>query len=155
MFYYLSCILLLMLPGFNWLLDITYPFTTQSLVFDGRNIMLCAYQLNTLQLWQNSNSETNKQNIAWISEEMPLLEYDEHDGHVTDINDAALALLVKSLLLEPTERDRDLRPYLPNDPSPRFKRKYFNHVGKEQFEARKIERHEFPSNSTYYYSHLP
>ena len=123
-------------------------------MFDGCNVLLCAYQLNTLEMWQNEQSETKKQNIAWVSEDMPLLEYNA-DGRVTDINDTALALLLKAMLLEPTDRGCDLRPYLPDDPSPRFKTKYFNHVGEEQFKPRPIDRHEYPENSTYYYSHIP
>jgi small subunit ribosomal protein S30 len=104
--------------GFNWLMDITYPFTTQAVYCDGSTVQFCAYQLNTLEMWKN-NEAVPTRNIAWITEGQQVYEAIE-EGMVKGLNKEVVSQLVKMLVLEPMEPTYDLRPYLPDDPSPRL-----------------------------------
>ena len=135
-------------------MNMTYPFTTQSLVFDGCNVTFSTFQLNTLAMWQQ-DAKQRLQNLCWLSEDQPLLQFDDR-GDISDVNEHTLGLLLKFLLLETSERGGiDLRPYLPEHESPRHKTKQFNHIGEEHFEPFRPERNQYPANSTYYYSHIP
>ena len=138
-------------------MEITYPFTTQSLVYDGENIRLCAFQLNILHhlMIEDGIYEKSKQNIAWVSDDIKLLDGFEN-GKVVGLNDEALALLTKCLLLEPSTRgDIDLRPYLPKHEAPRLKKQYFNNVGEEIWEEKKIGRFDYPIDTRYFFSFAP
>ena len=139
----------LCLPGFNWLLDITYPFTAQTVVTtDCKSFQIFAYQLNTLDMWRHEES-AGLRNIVWMTERMPLYDTIE-DGHVKGFNDDTLQCILRCFLLQPVDRGVDLRPYLPKDPSPVNKKLYINHVGDEPLEHPKIGRWQYPRNAVYF-----
>lgn len=77
---------------------------------DGRKFQLCAYQLNTTQLWKCD--EANKLcNLYWISEPYELYEGFE-DGKVIGFDDESLRLLLKSLLIPNQATLAGKKPYL-------------------------------------------
>ena len=119
---------------------------------------LCAYQLNTMRLWVDDQANP-LQNLAWISPEMRLLNISGDGKDAIEeiaINEESLGLLIKCLLMETSDRGGiELRPYLPEDPSPRLKRQYFNHVGEEEWETKKIGRLEYQKDSPYFFSFAP
>jgi hypothetical protein len=68
----LNCMCLLwFVTGFNTLIDLTYPLTSQSILSDGRRWRFTAYQLNTLELWKD-NKGNEHANLCWASEEAEL-----------------------------------------------------------------------------------
>ena len=98
------------LPGFNTHEELTYPFTTQTIVTDGQNYRLFAYQLNTLQMWLNDEANPLR-NVCWVSKPLKLYETIE-DGKVKGFDDSVLELVLKFMCLKPVERGIDLRPNL-------------------------------------------
>ncbi|XP_064620785.1 large ribosomal subunit protein mL65-like [Lineus longissimus] len=118
--------------GFDWLNDVTYPFTTQTVVTDGKNITFFAYQLNTLLLWK-SNDVNPLRNIMWTSPEMQLYEAIEGD-QVIGFNDEALKTLIKIFKNAPVDRGVDLRPYLSKDYEPLKAVPYMNIKGEPVIE---------------------
>ena len=97
--------------GFNTLVDLTYPLTTQTILTDGQHWQFLAYQLNTLELWKN-NDANNFNNICWVSDEAKLYTGVE-EGKVQGFNSDVLRQLIAFLALTPSDRPYDLRPTLP------------------------------------------
>jgi small subunit ribosomal protein S30 len=97
--------------GFNMHEELTYPFTTQTILTDGQNFILSAYQLNTLQLWKDDKANT-LQNICWATESEKL--YEEYkDGELVGFNDNLLKQILKMFLIQPCDRNGiDLAPNL-------------------------------------------
>ncbi|KAK3610184.1 hypothetical protein CHS0354_038820 [Potamilus streckersoni] len=97
--------------GFNTFLELTYPFTTQTIAADGQNFSFFAYQLNTLHLWK-SDEANPRRNLCWASLDNKL--YDKvENGKVKGFNDDVFKTLLKFVSLKPVDRGVDLRPYLP------------------------------------------
>jgi small subunit ribosomal protein S30 len=107
--------------------DVTYPFTTQTIVTDGKNITFFAYQLNTMLQWKNNDANPYR-NILWTSPEMQLFETIEGDN-VLGFNDEALKTLIKIFKNTPVDRGIDLRPYLSKDYEPLKAVPYMNFKG--------------------------
>ncbi|XP_060576167.1 large ribosomal subunit protein mL65-like [Ruditapes philippinarum] len=104
--------------GFNMHEELTYPFTTQTILTDGQNFILSAYQLNTLQLWKDDKANT-LQNVCWATESEKL--YEEYkDGELVGFNDNLLKQILKMFLIQPCDRNGiDLAPNLTDHkPSP-------------------------------------
>ncbi|KAL3867401.1 hypothetical protein ACJMK2_044606 [Sinanodonta woodiana] len=99
--------------GFNTFLELTYPFTTQTIASDGQSFSFFAYQLNTLQLWKNDKANPRR-NLCWSSLDNKLYETVEN-GKVKGFSDDVFKTLLKFLSLKPVDRGVDLRPYLPKD----------------------------------------
>ncbi|KAL4228071.1 Mitochondrial 28S ribosomal protein S30 (PDCD9) [Mactra antiquata] len=101
--------------GFNQYEEITYPFTTQTILTDGQNFTLSAYQLNTTQMWKDD--EANElQNVLWKTKSMKLFEKYEN-GKVVGFNDELFTMLLKFLLIEPSDRNGiDLSPNIDSYP---------------------------------------
>ena len=131
-------------------LDVTYPLTTQTLVTDGRRLQLSAFQLNTARLWQ-SDGANRRRNVLWAGA-APLALYDGVDGgQVRGFSDDALRLLLRALLLAPAERRGvDLRCYLPDEPAPVQRRRYFNHRDEPPYEIQPIGRFQYPAKAIYF-----
>ncbi|XP_046576659.1 39S ribosomal protein S30, mitochondrial-like [Haliotis rubra] len=111
--------------GFSSAIDITYPFTTQTILSDGQRFTFFAYQLNTLELWKDDDGNSLR-NICWHTPEMKLYESVEA-GEVKGFNDNVLKHIVKFLMLKPGRPGVDLRPTLPaGEPAPREATKYIN-----------------------------
>ena len=135
-------------------MDLTYPLTTQSLIFDGSNMTFSTFQLNTLSMWQ-IDAKQRKQNLCWVDEERTLLRFDDR-GNLSEVDGETLAVLLKFLLRETNNRNGlDLRPFLEQQPSPRHKIKQFNFVDEERMEPFRPGSRQYPRYSTYYYSHIP
>jgi hypothetical protein len=66
--------------GFNTMMDLAYPLTTQTIVTDGQTFSFYAYQLNTLALWRGDEANPLR-NICWHSNDAKLFEVVE-DGEV-------------------------------------------------------------------------
>ncbi|KAK7115880.1 large ribosomal subunit protein mL65-like [Littorina saxatilis] len=97
--------------GFNTLVDMTYPLTTQTVLTDGQHWQFLAYQLNTMELWKD-NEGNHRANLCWVSDEAKL--YAEVvEGKVHGFNPDVLRQLIAFLALAPAERPYDLRPTLP------------------------------------------
>ena len=100
----------LFLAGFNTYEELTYPFTTQTIVTDGQHYTFFAYQLNTLQMWLDDKANPLR-NVCWITE--PLKLYDTiEDGKVKGFNDSVLEHLVRFMCIKPVDRGIDQRPNL-------------------------------------------
>jgi len=97
--------------GFSPFQEITYPSSTQTIITNGRQWSFYAYQLNTICLCENLN--TNQyQNICWGTPAMNLFDSVEND-QVIGYNDEVVKLFVKFLLRAPEEREGvNLTPYL-------------------------------------------
>lgn len=99
--------------GFNSYIDVTYPFTTQTILTNGKTFSFHAYQLNTLQLWKCNNSNPF-QNICWQIPEANLYDVIEN-GEVKGFNDDVFKNLIKFIVLEPVDRGYNLKPTIPPD----------------------------------------
>ncbi|XP_074650890.1 large ribosomal subunit protein mL65-like [Tubulanus polymorphus] len=95
--------------GFSYLNELTSPFSSQAIVADGRKITFVAYQLNTVQLWKE-NVNNPLRNLCWHTPQMNLYEKIEN-GEVVGLNDEAISLILKFLLMKPVLRE-NMRPYL-------------------------------------------
>ncbi len=129
--------------------DVTYPFTTQTIVTDGKHFRFCAYQLNTLHLWRN-DSASQLRNLMWTTDVSRLFDVVE-GGHVKGLNEDVIKNLLRFMMLEPRDRGVDLRPYLPKEEAPVNKRMFINHVGDEPLPYHKIGRWEYPHKNTIYF----
>ena len=136
-----------LVSGFNMYWDVTYPFTTQVIISDGQFIRFGAYQLNTLQLVKDDEGN-KRRNILWTTDCEKLYDVIEN-GQVKGFNDDVCKNIVRFMLLSPGDRGVDLRPYLPEYPSPLEKKALINNVGEEPFEHKKFGRFELPRNAIY------
>lgn len=117
--------------GFSWMQDLTYPLSSQTIVFDGKNISFYVYQLNTIALWSKGEKGIPYNNICWALPEVPL--FDEiTDDSVIGFNDDALKSLLKFLLLKPEQRAIEMRPFL--NESPKDVKRFMNCVGEPVIE---------------------
>lgn len=115
--------------GFNSYIDVTYPFTTQTILTDGRTFSFHAYQLNTLELWK-CNKTNPLQNICWQIPEKNLYDVIEN-GEVKGFNDEVFKTLLKFIVLEPVDRGYNLKPTIPLD-SPDQQKKPETYLEKEK-----------------------
>ncbi|KAK3097641.1 hypothetical protein FSP39_011671 [Pinctada imbricata] len=106
--------------GFNSYNNITYPFTSQGIITDGKRYTFMAYQLNTLHLWKDDAAEPLV-NLCWHKDNQKLYDTVE-DGEVKGFNEEVCAQLLKFFLIRPAERGYDLRPTLPEDSTDRIKK---------------------------------
>lgn len=97
------------ITGFNSLLDLTNPLTTQTVLTDGQKFLFLAYQLNTLHLWKDDNGNPLR-NVCWISKEQKL--YEMQDGQISEFNVDVLKQLIKCLVLKPVDRESVREPSL-------------------------------------------
>ncbi|CAG5135069.1 unnamed protein product [Candidula unifasciata] len=102
--------------GFNHVIELPYPLTSQTILTDGEKFSFLAYQLNTLELWKD-NTANSRLNLCWYSQEMPLFHSIE-DGKVRELNDDVLALLVKMFMVTPELRPYDMKPTVDTDSEP-------------------------------------
>ena len=107
---------LAMYHGFTPYDELTYPFTTQSIVTDGRVWNFFVYQLNSHAFHSDLqfNRTNHLQNICWSSGPMKLYEDVNQDGSVNGVNEEVIDLLLKFMLRKPTPvaGTVKLRPYL-------------------------------------------
>lgn len=97
--------------GFNTLIDMTYPLTTQAILTDGQTWQFLAYQLNTLQLWKDE-SANDLVNLCWVDRPAKLYE-EVKGGQVEGFNPQVLKQLIACLAVAPADRSYDLKPTLP------------------------------------------
>jgi small subunit ribosomal protein S30 len=107
---------LAMYHGFTPYDELTYPFTTQSVVTDGRIWNFFVYQLNSHAFHGDLqfNRCNHLQNICWSSGPMKLFEDVNSDGSVNGVNEEVIELLLKFLMRKPTPLSPEvqLKPYL-------------------------------------------
>ncbi|KAL7989053.1 hypothetical protein Chor_007972 [Crotalus horridus] len=77
--------------------DVTRPFVSQAVIFEGRYFAFFCYQLNTLALTVEADQNNTRRNICWGTESKPLYESIENND-VKGFNDEVLAHFVKFLL---------------------------------------------------------
>ncbi|XP_053406114.1 28S ribosomal protein S30, mitochondrial-like [Mercenaria mercenaria] len=108
---FLSTVAQAHVQGFNEYEELTYPFTAQTILTDGRQFILSAYQLNTLQLWKDDTANS-LQNLCWIGENEEL--YEKYaGGKIVGFNDEVFERLLKFFLIKPCDRNGiDLSPNL-------------------------------------------
>ncbi|XP_034296730.1 large ribosomal subunit protein mL65 [Pantherophis guttatus] len=82
--------------------DVTRPFVSQAVIFEGRYFAFFCYQLNTLALTVEADQNNSRRNICWGTESKPLYESIENND-VKGFNDEVLTQLVKFLLNKPKE----------------------------------------------------
>ncbi|KAM6471786.1 large ribosomal subunit protein mL65 [Liasis olivaceus] len=82
--------------------DVTRPFVSQAVIFEGRYVAFFCYQLNTLALTVDADKNNPRRNICWGTESKPLYEAIENSD-VKGFNDEVLAQFVKFLLNRPKE----------------------------------------------------
>ncbi len=128
----------------------TYPFTAQTIVVRDNWFRLCCYQLNTTHLWKDDVVNPLR-NIFWVSEEKKLFESVSLDGKIEGFNDELCKTLLKFFMMPTSNRGGiNLRPYLPNEKSPRETHQYINNVGSEPLPYKKIDRYQYPKNAVYF-----
>ncbi|XP_076443568.1 large ribosomal subunit protein mL65-like [Babylonia areolata] len=98
--------------GFNTLIDVTYPLTTQMILTDGQTWQFMTYQLNTLQLWKDEEAN-DLINLCWVDPQTKLFEHVE-GSKVYGFNTEVLKQLIACLALAPRDRPYNLRPTLPS-----------------------------------------
>jgi len=98
--------------GFSPLTELTYPLATQGAITDGQTWTYCAYQLNTVDLTNNSPKEASHNNIMWLHPKDEKLFDRVEDGKIVNFRPEALVPLLKMYLRKPQERDHSLTPYL-------------------------------------------
>lgn len=89
-------------------LDLTYPFCGQSILTNGKSFRFMAYQLNTLHLWKDDQSNPVR-NICWQTDEMDMFE-SVQNGEVRGLNDEVLRTILRFLMNAPRSDDLDLKP---------------------------------------------
>ncbi|KAG7481565.1 hypothetical protein MATL_G00068230 [Megalops atlanticus] len=77
--------------------DLTRPFVSQAVITDGVYFSFFCYQLNTLALTVQTDSENPRKNLCWGTRSMRLYEGIK-DGDVIGLDDRVLKLLVQFLL---------------------------------------------------------
>jgi len=135
--------------GFSYIHDLTYPFTTQCVVTDGRLFRFFCYQLNTLRLWIDDGIEPSSnplRNVMWASDPMPL-----YNPDTQTLNEDVLKILLKCILLRPQVRQGvDMRPCLPDEEAPVQQTVFLNNKGEEPLPYVKIGRLQYPVNAVYF-----
>lgn len=97
--------------GFSPFQEVTYPFTTQTVITNGQCWSFYAYQLNTICLSQDV-SRDSVQNVCWATSELKLFDIVE-DGQVKGFNNNVLKHLVKFIINPPKKLEGvNLTPYL-------------------------------------------
>ena len=117
------------------------------MVSDGQFFRFGAYQLNTLQLVKDDTANKLR-NILWTSECEKLYDVIE-DGQVKGFNDDVCKNLIRCMLLSPKSRGVNMRPNLPEYPSPSDGKTLINNVGEEPLEHKKFGRFDLPRNALY------
>lgn len=105
----------LFFSGFSTYVDITYPFTTQTVMTDGRLFSIYSYQLNTLHLWKD-DKENPLRNICYIQDSLPMYDTIEN-GQVKGFNDDTFKALMKCFVLKPVNRGYEMKPTISSDSS--------------------------------------
>ncbi|XP_030048077.1 large ribosomal subunit protein mL65 [Microcaecilia unicolor] len=91
-----------MYQGFWSHADVTRPFVSQGVIYDGKYFAFFCYQLNTLALSVETDVNDSRKNICWGVESMPLYETVEDDD-VKGFNDEVLKQFVRFLLNSPKQ----------------------------------------------------
>ncbi|KAM3936940.1 large ribosomal subunit protein mL65 [Leptodactylus fuscus] len=89
-----------MYQGFWSQADVTRPFVSQGVISDGKYFSFFCYQLNTLALAVDADTDPNRKNICWGTESAPLYETVEKDD-VKGFNDDVFRQLVNFFLNSP------------------------------------------------------
>lgn len=98
--------------GFTSYHDMTYPFTTQTIITDGQLFSFYKYQLNTtITHFENPDGPNLKYNKCWGTKEMKLFDTIE-DGKIQGVNDDVLKNLLTFYLNQPVPRQHEMKPYL-------------------------------------------
>ncbi len=140
--------------GFNYLIDLTYPLATQSIVSDGQHFQFFVYQLNTLRLWIEDELHPLR-NICWTTDRLRLYDTIENN-EVKGLNVDVLKLLVKFVMMQPSNIEFDTRPYLPDElPPARQRELLINYVGTKWIPFdEKPGQHEYPRGSAYFQQNI-
>uniref|UniRef100_A0A8D3D7V1 28S ribosomal protein S30 mitochondrial n=1 Tax=Scophthalmus maximus TaxID=52904 RepID=A0A8D3D7V1_SCOMX len=80
--------------------DVTRPFVSQAVVTDGHFFSFFCYQLNTVALSVETDSNNPRKNLLWGTESLRLYE-SVRDGEVVGLDDGVLKLLVHFLMNRP------------------------------------------------------
>ncbi|KAG7489706.1 39S ribosomal S30, mitochondrial [Solea senegalensis] len=89
-----------MYQGFWTFEDVTRPFASQAVITDGHFFSFFCYQLNTVALSVETDTNNPRKNLLWGTESLRL--YDKvQDGEVVGLNDDVIKLLVSFLMNQP------------------------------------------------------
>ncbi|TRY95878.1 hypothetical protein DNTS_021405 [Danionella cerebrum] len=80
--------------------DVTRPFVSQAVITDGQFFSFFCYQLNTLGLSPRADGLTDRNNVCWGTESMPLYEK-IRNGEIVGWNDEVLRVLLQFFLNKP------------------------------------------------------
>ncbi|MED6238413.1 hypothetical protein ATANTOWER_020434 [Ataeniobius toweri] len=80
--------------------DVSRPFVSQAVITDGHFFSFFCYQLNTLALSVEVDTNNPRKNLLWGTESLRLYE-DVQDGEVLGLNDGVIRLLVQFLVNQP------------------------------------------------------
>ncbi|XP_070689440.1 large ribosomal subunit protein mL65 [Pempheris klunzingeri] len=80
--------------------DVTRPFVSQAVITDGQFFSFFCYQLNTVALSVEMDTNNPRKNLLWGTESLRLYE-SVQDGVVVGLDDGVLKLLVQFLLNKP------------------------------------------------------
>lgn len=80
--------------------DVARPFVSQAVITDGKYFSFFCYQLNTVALSVQSDSDNPRKNLLWGTESLKLYDSVE-DGKVVGLNDGVIKLLVQFLMNQP------------------------------------------------------
>ncbi|KAM7019034.1 large ribosomal subunit protein mL65 [Tautogolabrus adspersus] len=80
--------------------DVTRPFVSQAVITDGQFFSFFCYQLNTLALSVEADTNNPRKNLLWGTESLRLYE-SVQDGEVVGLNDGVIKLLIQFLMNQP------------------------------------------------------
>lgn len=80
--------------------DVTRPFVSQAVITDGQFFSFFCYQLNTVALSVETDTNNPRKNLLWGTESLRLYE-GVQDGEVVGLNDGVIKLLVQFLMNKP------------------------------------------------------
>ncbi|KAM9359943.1 large ribosomal subunit protein mL65 [Symphorus nematophorus] len=80
--------------------DVTRPFVSQAVITDGQFFSFFCYQLNTVALSVETDTNNPRKNLLWGTESLRLYE-SVQDGAVVGLNDSVIKLLVQFLINQP------------------------------------------------------
>ncbi|XP_044051289.1 39S ribosomal protein S30, mitochondrial [Siniperca chuatsi] len=80
--------------------DVNRPFVSQAVITDGQFFSFFCYQLNTVALSVETDTDNPRKNLLWGTESLRLYE-SVQDGEVVGLNDGVVKLLVQFLMNQP------------------------------------------------------
>lgn len=94
--------------------DVTEPWCSQIILFDGKYLSFFGYQLNTLAIDEDNVHNHERRNLCYGKTSVPLFDKVTKKGEVVGLNEEALRIIFKMLSKQKTYSDADVASYEAN-----------------------------------------